>query len=295
MKKIFLLAVCLIVILGAGYAILGLKNKVNNNQESGNVVFSRIISLAPANTEILFALGLDKEIIGITDYCDYPVDKVAQKEKVGGFSTPNIEKIVSLNPDIVFATSGVQKQAVERLENLGIKVYILEAETVEDLLAEIKNVGALTGKSPEAKKLVSDLEKRIKAVKKRVGKLSDSQKQKVFLEIWSDPIWTAPNKTLIYQIVELAGGKNAITIEGDWNQVNIVNPESVVNANPDVILLAFTGSNPDLIYKLPGWSNVSAIKNKKVFPVDPDTISRSGPRIIDALEQIAKILYPDLF
>ena len=295
MKKFFWLTIYLVLIIFiAGYVIW-------NMQGSGEQgIFSeqkpqRIISLAPSNTEILFALGLDEEIVGITDYCDYPPEKIAQKEKIGGFATPNFEKIVSLNPDIVFATSGVQKQAIERLEELGVKIYILEAETMENLLIEIENIGKLTGKSQQAQELIAAMEKRIKAVKEKLSNIPEDQKPKVFLEIWHDPLWTAPKKTLIYQVIELAGGKHAITIEGDWNQVTTVDPESVIDANPDVILLAFENSDPTSVYELAGWSAVSAVKNKRVFQIDPDIISRPGPRIIDALEQIAKILYPDLF
>jgi len=295
MKKFFWLTICLVLIIFiAGYVIW------NMQRSSGQVIPSeqkpqRIISLAPSNTEILFALGLDEEIVGITDYCDYPPEKIAQKEKIGGFATPNFEKIVSLNPDIVFATSGVQKQAVERLEELGVKIYILEAETMENLLIEIKNIGKLTGKSQQAQELIDALEKKIEAVKEKVSNIPEDQKPKVFLEIWHDPLWTVPRRTLIYQVVELAGGKHAISIEGDWNQVTTIDPESVIDANPDVILLAFEGSDPTSVYELAGWNAVSAVKNKRVFQIDPDIISRPGPRIIDALEQIAKILYPDLF
>ena len=295
MKKFFWLTIYLVLIIFiAGYVIWNMQG----DSEQG--IFSeqkpqRIISLAPSNTEILFALGLDEEIVGITDYCDYPPEKIAQKEKIGGFATPNFEKIVSLNPDIVFATSGVQKQAIERLEELGVKIYILEAETMENLLIEIKNIGKLTGKSQQAQELIAAMEKRIKAVKEKLSNIPEDQKPKVFLEIWHDPLWTAPKKTLIYQVIELAGGKHAITIEGDWNQVTTVDPESVIDANPDVILLAFENSDPISVYELAGWSAVSAVKNKRVFQIDPDIISRPGPRIIDALEQIAKILYPDLF
>lgn len=313
MKKFFWLTICLILIIFAvGYVIWNMRE--GQKQETSGlekVSFSatdsrgkeiilgqkpqRIISLAPSNTEILFALGLDEEIVGITDYCDYPPEKVAQKEKIGGFATPNLEKIVSLNPDVVLATSGVQKQAVERLEKLGVKVYVLEAETVENLIAEIEKIGKLTGKSQQAQELTDVLEKRIKAVKEKIDDISKDQKPKVFLEIWHDPLWTAPTKTLIYQVVELAGGRHAVSIEGDWNQVTTVDPESVIDANPDVILLAFEGSDPALVYKLPGWSAVSAVKNRRVFQIDPNVISRPGPRIIDALEQIAKILHSDLF
>jgi len=312
MKKIFWLTICLILgVLALSFTIWneqrGPKQETPQAQQTdfsavdsrGKEIIlegkpQRIISLAPANTEILFALGLDEEIVGITDYCNYPPEKVVKIEKIGGFSTPNIEKIVSLNPDIVFGTSGVQKQAVQRLEELGIKVYVLEAETMENLLAEIEKVGKVTGKSQEAKNLTESLKKRIELIKTKVANLSDEQKPKVFLEIWYDPIWIAPDRTLIYQVIELVGGRHAITIKGDWNQVTTIDPESVINANPDVIFLAFEGS-PELIYKLPGWSNVSAVKNKQVFQINGDIISRTGPRIVDALEQIAKILHPGLF
>lgn len=313
MKKFFWLAICaILIIFTVGFIVW--RTQKNPKQEtyiSERVNFSavdsrgkeivleeeprRIISLAPSNTEILFALGSDEEIVGITDYCDYPPEKVAQEEKIGGFATPNLEKIISLNPDIVFAASGVQKQAVEKLEELGVKVYVSEAETVEDLLNEIKNFGKITGRSQEAQDLIAVLDKRVKVIQEKTSNLPDNQRPKVFLEVWYDPLWTAPTRTLIYQIIELAGGRNAVSIEGDWNQVTTVDPESVIDANPDVILLAFEGSDPAVVYGLAGWGAVSAVSNRKVFPINPDIISRSSPRMIDALEQIAKILHPDLF
>ncbi|MFA4880532.1 MAG: cobalamin-binding protein [Candidatus Doudnabacteria bacterium] len=313
MKKFFWLTICLVIIIFmALYVIWKIQESPQKEIPSpAKAIFSaidsrgkeivleqkpqRIVSLAPSNTEILFALGLDKEIVGITDYCDYPPEKVASKEKIGGFATPNLEKIISLNPDVVFTTSGVQKQAIERLEELDIKVYVLEAETVEDLLAQIKNLGKLTGKSQEAQDLTVILDKRVRVVQEKTSNLPDDQRPKVFLEIWHDPLWTAPTRTLIYQIIELAGGRHVVSIEGDWNQITTVDPESVIDANPDVIFLAFTGSDPEAVYRLAGWGAVSAVKNRKVFQIDPNIISRPGPRIIDALEQIAKILYPDLF
>ncbi len=253
---------------------------------------TKIVSLAPGNTEILFSLGLDEEIIGVTDYCDWP-EKAKTKEKIGGFSTPNIEKIVSLSPDIVLAVGGVQKKTVLTLEELGIKVFVIEAETINDLLARIKDVGKLLGKSEQAEDLVNSLKKRIEAVKNKIGKIPEAQRPRVFIEIWSDPLMTAGTDSFVHNIAELAGGENAIKIKGEFP---IINAEAVIEVNPDVILLSAHGkTNVDEIYKRQGWQTIKAIKQKRVEQVNPDAISRPGPRLVDALEEVAKILYPDLF
>jgi len=253
---------------------------------------TRIISLAPGNTEILFSLGLDEEIIGVTDYCDWP-EKAKTKEKIGGFATPNIEKIVSLGPDIVLATGGVQEKAVLALEELGIKAFVLEAETIDDLLARIKDVGKLLGKSEEAENLVNSLKKRIEAAKNKIGKIPEAQRPKVFIEVWSDPLMTTGKESFVHNVVELAGGKNIFEIKGKFQTINA---EAVIEANPEVILVSIHGeTNIDELYKRPGWQMIKAVKQKRVYQVNPDAISRPGPRLVDALEEVAKILYPDLF
>lgn len=252
----------------------------------------RIVSLAPGDTEILFALGLDEEIVGVTDYCDWP-EKAKEKEKIGGFSTPNIEKVVALNPDIVFGAGGVGEKAALALEKLGIKVFVIDVKTIDELLAKIKDTGKLLGKTNEAENLVDSLSKRIEVIKDKVGSLSENQRPKVYVEIWSDPLMTAGTDTFIHNIVELSGGKDAIEIKGEFPTINA---EAVIGANPDVILLPVHGkTDVDEIYNRPGWQAIEAIKNKRVYQVNPDTNVRPGPRLIDALEEAAKILHPDLF
>lgn len=253
---------------------------------------TKIISLAPGNTEILFSLGLDEEIIGVTNYCDWP-EKAKTKEKIGGFSTPNIEKVIALDPDIVLATGGVQEKAVATLEELGLKIFVIDAKTVEDLLNQIKKVGKLLGKSEQAEDLVNSLEKRIKAVQNKIGDIPETQKPKVFIEVWHDPLMTAGMDTFVHNVVELAGGKNIIEIKGGFQTINA---EAVIEANPEVILLSIHGeTNIDELYKRPGWQTIEAVKNKRIYQVNPDSISRPGPRLVDAIEEVAKMLYPDLF
>lgn len=308
MKKYFWLVIFLVLTTALLANYIGQKEKTLNQEKTTvtksnfsaidsrgkeinlNKKPTKIISLAPGNTEILFGLGLDEEIIGVTDYCDFP-EKAKTKEKIGGFSTPNIEKIVSLNPDIVLATGGVQEKSVATLEELGIKVFVIEAKTIDNLLDRIKDVGKLLGKSEEAENLVNYLEKRIEAVKNKIGDIPETQKPKVFIEIWSDPLMTTGVDTFIHNVVELAGGKNIFDLKGGFQAINV---ETVIEVNPDVILLSVHGeTNIEELSNRPGWQTIKAIKNKRVYPVNPDAISRPGPRLVDALEEVAKILYPE--
>lgn len=251
---------------------------------------TRIVSIAPSNTEILFALGLDDEIVGVSDYCNYP-EQALEKEKIGGFSTPSIEKIVSLNPDIVFATGGVQLKSVETLEGLGIKVYVSDAKSIDEIMEEIRKIGELTGKTENAITLTNSMQARIDQVMEKTNGTAYNDRPSVFVEIWNDPLRTAGRKTFVYNLIELAGGKNALTLEEDWS---LINPEAVIEANPEVILLTHTGSIEE-VKNRSGWSTISAVRNEKISHIENDIVVRAGPRIVQALEEIAKVLHPELF
>ncbi len=250
----------------------------------------RIVSIAPSNTEILFALGLGDKIVGVTDYCDYP-EEAKSKPKVGGFYNPSIETIVSLEPDIVFATTGIQTETAENLRDLNITVYQVNINSIEDILIEIQNIGDITGKTNEAEALVSGLRNRINVVEEKTKALPENEKPKVYIEIWT--YWTSGKNTFAYDLIEKAGGKNAFDINQGWF---LTNAENVINANPDVILLAYTGwvVDPEEIKSREGFEFINAVKNDKIFNINPDTIAREGPRIVDSLEEIALILYPGL-
>lgn len=251
----------------------------------------RIISIAPALTEILYSLGLNEEIVAITSFCDYP-EEASSKEKIGTFSDPSIEKILSLKPDIIFATGLEQAAVVERLKKLGLMVYVSHPSTMAELLKEIRQIGELTHRGAEANILVSGMEKRINAVSKESTRIPQEEKKKVFIEIWHDPLITAGRGSFVDELIEIAGG---INIAYDTPEpYSYFSGELVIERNPDFIILGHKGG-PDLITSLKkraGWSGINAVKNNGICDdINPDLFLRSGPRLVDGLEQIHKRLY----
>jgi len=254
----------------------------------------RIISLAPATTEILFALGLDKQIIGISSYCNYP-DQAKNKERVGTFSEPNIEKIISLKPDMIFCTGLEQAPIVENLRKLGFTVYVSDPVNITALFSSILEIGRVTGKQTEAGILVNGMKQNIDEIFSLVKSIPKEEKPKVFIEIWHDPLMTAGNHSYIDQLISLAGGTN---IAFDTRRpYSCFSAEQVIKRDPDCIILTYmTGgdTNPlDILKNRIGWKNISAVKNKRVFnDMNPDLFLRPGPRLPEALRLLYFKLYP---
>lgn len=252
----------------------------------------RIISTAPAVTEILFALGLDEKIVGVTTLCNYP-EEAKTKEKIGTFQSPNIEKILSLKPDLIVATGGVQRQVVEKLEQLGIPVFVSYPGTLEDVIKSIYTIGRICGAEENARKLAFNLKFRIAKVTSKVAKARS--KPKVFFELWHEPLMSAGPGSFIDDLIKKAGG---INIAGSAKSAYpIFSLEQVIKEDPDVIIGAESsmGGNPIEISKRPGWDVLKAVKNQRVFTINDDIVFRSGPRLVLALEIIAKYLHPELF
>jgi iron complex transport system substrate-binding protein len=258
----------------------------------------RIVSLAPANTEILFALGLEDQIVGVTDYCDYP-PAALDKPKVGGYSTVNIEKVVAADPDLVFASFGNTEDVINRLHDLGLTVISLDPATIDDVLHDITLVGEATRQEEEAAKLVQNLTARIQAVTDKTEALEE--KPTVAHVVWYDPIWVSGNATFQDEVIEKAGGKNAFDSVEGWKVVSF---EQFMTTDPDCIIVnSGTGMTAeegrDIIYDYfmtePRMQDLSAVKENRVFIIDADIISRGGPRIVDALEEVAQDLHPGLF
>ena len=256
----------------------------------------RILSLAPSNTEILFALGLGDKVIGVTEYCNYPQEAMT-KPKVGGFSNVDIEKVVSLEPDLVLATHIHGKTVIPTLEELGLTVVAITPGSLNEVLDSITLVGKITGQSREASKLINDLGTRIEAVMDKTRILSPDQKPRVFYITWHDPLMTAGTETLADDVISSAGGQNiAYDISGD----KAINLETVIYRDPQVIVASVgMGSGEDLPWQYvqtePRLENTQALLNDRVYKIDGDVIHRPGPRIVDALEQMAQFIHPELF
>ncbi len=256
----------------------------------------RIVSLAPSNTEILFALGLGDKVVGDTEYCNYP-EAAKTKTKVGGFSTVDIEKVVSLRPDLVLATRIHDKTIIPALENLGITVVALVPGSLNQVLDSIKLVGKMTGQDKEASELVKDLGTRIETIVDKTQKLPANQRPRVFFVTWHDPLWTAGTGTLTDDVISQAGGQN---IASDLTGDKTIDLETVISRDPEVIIVSVgMGTGQDLPWQYikseSRLENTQALLNGRVYKIDGDLIHRPGPRVVDALEQMSQFIHPELF
>jgi len=256
----------------------------------------RLISLAPSNTEILFALGLGDRVVGVTDFCDYP-EEAKSIEKVGGMEH-NLEKIVALDPDLIVAIGGspAQVEKATEMEKLGLTVLVLEPGDIEGIMANIELVGKATGAEKEASELAAQMRKRFDDITARAE--GAESRPKVFFELdATDPSkpYTPGPGSFIDALISLAGGSNvAAGAKMQWAQLST---EEIIAQDPEVIVLgdANYGVTVEMVKERPGWSVIAAVKNGAIYPIDDILISRPGPRIIDGLEALARIIHPELF
>lgn len=255
----------------------------------------KIISLVPSNTEVLFALGLEDKVIGVTDYCNYPPE-ASSKESVGGFADPSIEVILTLEPDLVLAGS-LHQETVARLEERDIPVLVLEPQSMEQVYETIHTVGTAAGAENRAKKVVSEIRKQIDGVEKKLAALAEDEKIPVYYELYFDPLMSIGNHSFIHEVMTAAGGKNIFADIND--NYPTVSPEAVAARNPRVILYPDDHGTAEMVseqfYARPGWVEISALKEKRIFGVDSDLFNRPGPRMGQAVQEAAALFYPELF
>ena len=255
----------------------------------------RIVSLTPANTEIVFAIGAEWQLVGVTTYCNYPSD-ATKCEKVGGFSPKSIslEKIISLKPDVVLAGGGIHASTIAGLERLGVKVLSVEPRTFDDVFHTIKAIGQLTGHGRRAQELVASLRKRHEDVLKITASIPRSERLRVFYQVDAQPLTTTGADSFLGQMIEAAGGDNIFADVGKpYPQVN---EEAVLARDPQAILAPSPEQSGGTKVKTDhGWEGIDAVKNDRVYYFDGDLVSRPGPRLIDAVEAAAKALYPERF
>lgn len=257
----------------------------------------KIVSLAPSNTEILFTIGAGAQVIGRDEFSDYPAEAKALPSVGGSMGAYSLETIASLKPDLVLAAQINTPEQVKSLEDLGLTVYYLSnPKDLDGMYANLQIVAQLAGRDKEAADLVASLQQRVQAVTEKIAPLSS--RLTVFYELdGSDPAkpWTAGSGTFISQLIALAGGFNvADSLQGDYAQFS---QEELLVANPNVILLgdAAYGMTPELVAARPGWSALAAVQENRIYGFDDNLVSRPGPRLVDGLEQIAKLLRPELF
>ena len=255
----------------------------------------RIISHVPGITETLFALGLEERVVGVSDFCDYPVAAKA-KPKVGGFFNPSIENIVDLNPDLVF-TNGDVEHLMTQLDSLGITYVVLHPEDIDGILHDIELVGRVTASERSAKKLIDDMKQRTADVGTRVQGAPGVKVFYTFATTDLNSPWTAGPGSFVDSLITLAGGENiGATALAPWIQFSL---EEVLSSDPEVIIVdASHGSAVTPMEELkqhPIWREITAIKQGRIYPIDGDLVNRSGPRIVQGLEEMARMIHPELF
>jgi iron complex transport system substrate-binding protein len=254
----------------------------------------RIISLAPSNTEMVYALGLEDRLIGVTTYDNYP-PAAKDKPQVSEYSNVDIEKIVSLQPDLVLADSIHKPEVIPALEKLGITVVAIIPGSINQVLNELILLGTISGKNAQAASLVESLQKRVQAVTDTVARANEA-KPRVLYVTWHDPIWTAGDDTMVGDLFSKVGVTN---IANDLSGYATISLETVIERNPQIIVVMSTmgvqNESLEYILKEPRFQATEALKNQRVYELDTDIFGRTTPRIIDGLEQLAKIVHPDLF
>jgi len=242
----------------------------------------------------LFALGLGEKVVGVTEYCNYPPE-AADKEKIGAYATPDIERIIALQPDLILAADIHKKEIIPALEERGLTVFALAPINLNGILEDIQAVGEITAREKEASELVNQMEHRIKAITDKTENLQE--RPRVFYITWHDPLWTIGEGTFMHELIEKAGGVN---IFQDVIEHKAVDLELVVARNPEIII-ACTGHGEAMNEPVewarsePRLQVIEARKNKRLHQIDADLTSRSGPRIVDALEAFASFIHPEIF
>lgn len=247
----------------------------------------RIISLCPSNTEILFALGLDKEIVGVTQQCNYPLTAI-KKEKIGSFSSPNLERIVFLKPDLVLST-GIEQGTINRkLKDLQLPVVIIDdPKNFTELFQSLEKVGQATGRKRKAEQVIGQMKKKIALIKGKNNRLK--YRPRVFIEINLVPLMTASKDSFLNEIITLAGGEN--TGRGLPRSYCQVSEEWIIKQDPEIIILTSPLKKKEFMIKH-RWEKVSAFKKQTIYDsIDPDILMRPTPRIVEGLEALSKIIH----
>ena len=257
---------------------------------------ARIVSLMPSNTEIAYSLGLGKEIVGVSDYDNYPKDTL-KKEKIGGQQF-NTEKIIGLKPDLVLAhasTAAIAKDALKQLQDAGIPVIVIaNAQNFETVYNTIDMIGKATGTTQKAAEVIKDMKDKLAVIEEKAAAIK--AKKKVYMEVSPAPdIYTTGKNTFMD---EMLADIHADNVAGDQQGWIKVDQESIIQKNPDVIITTYGYyvKNPaQQVLSRKGWENINAVKNKQVMDVNSDLVDRPGPRVVEGVEALAKAIYPDVF
>jgi iron complex transport system substrate-binding protein len=295
MRKRVALTLVLVVLALSGCVARENKGPITLTDDFGREIVleepaQKIISLVPSSTEILFALGVGDRVVGASDFCNYP-EEALSITRVGGFDVPNLELIVSLEPDLVFAAS-LHKDTVEALEGMGIAVLALDPQNIQEIYGNIELMAKAVGKQKAGEDLIKDMKNRLEKVAAALADLKEADRPVVFYEVWYPGIMIAGEGTFIDEIINLAGGKNMAWGISRWGSIQ---EEEVLARNPDFIFHGYPETDASFFATREGWDVITAVAENQIFFVNPDITSRTGPRIADAVEAFARILHPELF
>jgi iron complex transport system substrate-binding protein len=252
----------------------------------------RIVSLSPSTTEMLFILGVGKSLVGATEYCDYPPE-AKQIERVGGFGKPNIEKLLSLSPDLVVGAGLNRTDAMQVLRDSGIRVLEVRINNIDEMFQSLRQIGDAVGKRPEADKAIASMQKELKEA---VAKLPDAKKTpppRVFVELWDDPLTTIGGSSYLDDVISRAGCFN---VAHEVSQAHPrISAEKIIEWNPDVIIIAHMAQRPCSaaeIGKRIGWSDIKAVKQSMVVcDIPNDLMLRPGPRLVALVKMLVARLH----
>jgi iron complex transport system substrate-binding protein len=253
---------------------------------------ARIVSLTPALTEILFAVGAGDRVVGVTDFCDFPPE-AKTRTKIGGYVNPSVEAVVALKPDLVVVSPGPgNRDAAMAMGRAGLRVEVVQAETLDDSLKAVESVATLVGTADTGRALVARIRERLDAVRHRVAA---ARRVPTLFCVQTEPIYAAGRDTLPSELLEIAGGKNVVT-EPRYPRLSL---ESVIAAKPEVILQArmdvpaHGATSPEQAFWA-RWPQIPAVAAKRVVLLDNGVALRPGPRVADAAEELAGVLHPEL-
>ncbi|MFD1708706.1 helical backbone metal receptor [Siminovitchia sediminis] len=256
----------------------------------------KIVSLIPSNTEILYAVGAGDEVVAVSEHDQYP-EEVKDKEQVAGLEL-NIEKILSLEPDLVLSHASAGDRwdsGLQQLKDSGIPVLIVkDAQNFDEVYETIEFIGKATGRTEDAATVAEDMRSKLDDIKEKAAGIKEEDKKSVFLEISPAPeIYAVGQNTFMDQMLETIHANNAVEEEG-WPMMN---EEAIMEINPDVIIVNYTYvENPvQQVLDRKGWQDITAVKEEQVFMVDEALTSRPGPRIVEGVEALAKSVYPEIF
>lgn len=253
----------------------------------------RIVSLAPNLTEIVFALGEGNHLAGDTDFCDYPADAL-QKPHVGGPVNPNLERIVSLMPDLILASKSInRRESVNALDRIGLPVYVTDPHSVDGMITSVEHIGSAIGMEKSASGVTGNLRARLADLDRRI---SGGAQRRVLFVVWTDPLISVGRDTFIADALRRAGGRSVVDTSTEWPHVSM---EEMVKLQPEFIVFAsaHAGDAQHDIKTLrtrPGWRSLTAIQQGNVIVIS-DAINRPAPRMVDAIEQLARALHPEAF